>query len=314
MSHSTTRTPRTLRAVTTGAAAALVALAGAVAPLGVQPTAQALDLATIDQTIVIHDDDTFDATIAITDMSGLGFLDEESCTSWAESEKATANGATTDFVDGGDAATCTITATGMPIADYTAITHVNDLYIFDDVFGGNQEGMTSNLSITFPGEIIEDSGGTVDGKTVSFVNPDVVHIEAKDSSSSIMGIILGIIVTLLLVAAAAVVFIVLSKKKKKSQPTYPGFSPQGGQPGMAQGGQPGMPQGGQPGMPQAPQGGYTQPGYGVSNQPAPGQPMNGQPTPGYNPLAPGAPQGTMPQQGAPNQQPGQNPQNGPYGY
>ena len=168
------------------------------------------------------------------------------------------------------------------------IKHEGDTFTFDMDISGFQDsqykssGITSSLSVTFPGEVTEHNGSsTVDGTKVTW--KDIItesetnlHAAGKDggssSISSNMPLILGIGGgALALIIAGVVIALIVSKKKKAAasalpygapaapgQPMQPGYDPTAGYGAAAQTGYP--QQGyGQAVPPQDGQQGYQQP-------------------------------------------------------
>lgn len=193
-------------------------------------------------------------------------------------------------------------------------------------------GIDFQMTFTFPGKVIESSGGEIDGNSVVFTDlNDVANgIDIRADAGGFPWIIVIVIVLvlgfLLLLVIAAIIFFVLRARKKKNAvsggtsgtPSAYGASaaagvgagaasvpaaPQGqqGQPGaQPQGGQLWGSQGSPPAAPQ-PQAGQP---WGSQASPPPAAPQWGQASP------PAAPQndpqwGSQPQQGQQPQQGGQ---------
>ena len=168
------------------------------------------------------------------------------------------------------------------------------------------------MTFTFPGAIIEASGGEVDGNSVTFtdVNEVTQGVDIRADASSFPWVIVVVAVLILgflfLVVLAAVVFFVLRARRNKSTPAaVPGAYSAASAQGAPQG-QPGQPgQQGQPGQAGQQWGGQASP------PPAPQQGQQwGQPQQGA-PQDPNAPQWNQPGQGGqPWDYPGQAGQNG----
>jgi hypothetical protein len=186
------------------------------------------------------------------------------------------------------------------------------------------------MTFTFPGEIIESSGGQIDGNSVTYTDVAEfgagVDIRAEANTFPWVIVIIAVLVIgflLLLVLAAIVFFVVRSRRNRGGGSGTPGgygaaagptpmgatyAGPQGGQqwgqtspPAGPQGGQ----QWGQTSPPAAPQGGQQ---WGQTSPPA--APQGGQQWGQTSP--PAAPQGGQ-QWGAP-QQDGQGPQQPPWAH
>lgn len=152
------------------------------------------------------------------------------------------------------------------------------------------------VSFTFPGDVIEASGGEIDGNTVVFSDPvefnDGVEITAEAGGFPwLIIVIVAVVVGLLLVAVVAVaIFLIVRNRRGGGGVGHtPGASPQGGSRGQGQaappsspswGGQP--PQGGQA-SPPAPQGSAP---WGGSSAAPQGVPQSSQDSWGWGTPAP----------------------------
>ncbi|MEE1650804.1 hypothetical protein V1260_08355 [Brachybacterium sp. J144] len=168
------------------------------------------------------------------------------------------------------------------------------------VFGDAIDDFEFRVSFTFPGDVIESRGGTIDGNTVTYTDiidfTQGVDITAEAGGGFgwlIIVIVVVVLGFLLLLAIAAVIFFVMRSRKKGGS----------GTPG-APGGYGGVPAA--PMAPSAPQ----SPAFGQSPPPAPQQGQGQQWGQSSPPLAPPAPQQPW---GQPGQQ-GQQPWNQPPGH
>ena len=264
------------------------------------PTA-ALTLAACggDTDFVIHDNDSFDMKIVAWDDSGLDLLDKDTCSEDGMKSRGMGTSSlpsgvtpTYTFGDKDGHPSCTVEMNGVKLSDMESskgegIKHEGDTFTFDMDISGFQDsqykssGITSSLSVTFPGEVTEHNGSsTVDGTKVTW--KDIItesetnlHAAGKDkgngdsgssSSSSNMPLILGIGGGVLALIIAGVVIAIIASKKKKAaasalpygapaapgQPMQPGYDPTAG-------------------YGAAPQAGYPQQGYGPAVPPQDGQ-------------------------------------------
>lgn len=169
------------------------------------------------------------------------------------------------------------------------------------------------MTFTFPGEIIEASGGQIDGNSVTFtdINDISSGIEIRAEANSFPWlIVIGVVLVLgflLLLAIAAVAFFLIRARRNKGGGSTPTGTPGGygaaGTAAAAGTAPPAAPQG-QPfgqGSPAAPQGGQ----YG--QQPQGGQQW-GQASPPPAPHGGQAPQDPQPWNQQPGGQPGQGDQ------
>lgn len=127
-------------------------------------------------------------------------------------------------------------------------------------------GFEFSMTFIFPGEIIESSGGQIDGSTVVFTDAaeiaNGIDIRAEANSFPWVIVIIAVVVIgfLLLLAAAVAVFFVLRSRKNKAGASsgVPGGYGAGASVGAASGASPAAPpsaQWGQNSPPPAPQGG-----------------------------------------------------------
>ncbi|SPT53551.1 Protein interacting with poly(A)-binding protein [Actinomyces bovis] len=294
-----------LRRLATAALLPALALGLAVGS-GSTAAADGLGTGSADIEIVIHKNDTLDLSAKIK----VGGIDPSV---YCNKDKGDDDLETTiEVVD--DA--CVRKARGVslskiPNGSKTKIRHEDGKFYFkmqgSNVSPGSgvgSGGFSSKLTVVFPGKVSTASaGGTIDGNTVTWTNPDSseeLTAEASDSSSNfLLWLILGLVL-LLLIGGGIITAVLLSSRKKK-QAAMAGGYPMPGSQVPAQGGyapvqpqpyqQPGM----APQVPQqAPQPGqpFPQPGYAAqppaaSQDPAAGQPF---PQPGY-----GQPGGQPPQ-------------------
>ena len=173
-----------------------------------------------------------------------------------------------------------------------------------------------NLSVTFPGKIIEAEGATINGTTATwdlktFTGDVYAEAEPSGGSGGLPGWLLPVIigVAVLLVAAAVVFFLLRSRKNKGGTQPPAGYgAPAGYGQQPQQGYAPQQGYGQQPPQGYAPQQGYP-PQQGYGQQPYGQQPPAVPQQPPATPPLPPAPQ--QPQQ--PPQQWGPPPTQPPYG-
>lgn len=214
---------------------------------------------TISIDLTVKPDDTYDAKVTIVDSSDPAIFTEENCTAAQESSSSSGNvpdNATTTFTEEGGRRTCIIEGSG-PISDSDGvITHEGDEYVVDmSSTSGDTGSVEIAYSVTFPGEVTEAAGGTVEGNTVSFDKLNQQVVRGKDSAGlPWMWILIGLIIVAAVVGAI-VAIVLKGRKKQNPQPQFAQPYAAPGQPG-APGGQPPFPQ--QSGGQYPPQGQYPQ--------------------------------------------------------
>lgn len=200
------------------------------------------------------------------------------------------------------------------------------------------------LTVEFPGDVIESSGGTVDGKTVTYTDLNEfastgIDIRAKTGGSGLVWAIVGgiaLLVVLVIIVAVVVAVVLLLRRRKRAGSTVPpvpgGYAgPSGtasaspapnayGGPGSAAPGPNGQgPSAPGQGVPPAyvPPSGGTSPapqGYGSPQGQGYGSPVDASAPQGYGSPAPSAPAYGSPSYGSPTPPPaGQPPLPGPGG-
>lgn len=146
-------------------------------------------------------------------------------------------------------------------------------------------GFEFSMTFIFPGEIIESSGGQIDGSTVVFTDAaeiaNGIDIRAEANSFPWVIVIIAVVVIgfLLLLAAAVAVFLVVRSRKNKAGASagVPGGYGAGASVGAASGASPAAPpsaQWGQNSPPPAPQGGQGGQQWGQASPPP--APQSGQ--------------------------------------
>lgn len=230
----------------------------------IAPQASAADFkVTVD--VTVRDDDTFHMSMELIDNSETGYLTETTCNNFlssSTSDDPIVKDADATFTEEDGKRTCVIEASA-PISDTDGdIRHEGNEYVVDmsDTFSST-DGVDFTYSVTFPGEVTESAGGTVEGNTVTFTDYNQQVVRGRDSAGlPWMWIIIGIILAAALVGI--IVAVVLIGKKKSSQQArlqaqMTGAYPAPDQAGVTQPGQaPGQPtapvQPGQPGQTTAP--------------------------------------------------------------
>lgn len=202
---------------------------------------------------------------------------------------------------------CRMTAHNVPLAEFDTeddmtLYREGDLYVFEipgDDSGSippTLSGGDMQVSVTFPGSVVDASGGEVDGSTVTWTGlgpiSSGIRATGEADASADVGLIIAIVLAVVVLVGAVIAIVVILGRRKKA--AAGGGSPQGsgwqGHPGYGQPpyGQPGYEQ--QPSWPQAP---GQPPLGGASQHPAP--PAYGPPAPGTG-IGPGSP---APHPGAP---------------
>ena len=208
------------------------------------PTA-ALTLAACggDTDFVIHDNDTFDMKIVAWDDSGLDLLDKDTCSEDGMKSRGMGTSSlpsgvtpTYTFGDKDGHPSCTVEMNGVKLSDMESskgegIKHEGDTFTFDMDISGFQDsqykssGITSSLSVTFPGEVTDADGGKVSGNTVTFTKPDEYRVSGKDAPAfPWVWVIVGVA---LVGAIGGGVFWFLSSRKKKAQQQAHAFGAMG---------------------------------------------------------------------------------------
>lgn len=272
-------------------ACALVVSPAHAAPHAIAPQTASTDIK-VSVALTIRDDDTVHMSMELVDNSEIGYLTEDTCDGFANDS---GTGSPLDdvqatFTEESGKRTCLIEGSG-PISETDGdITHEGNEYVVDmsDTFT-NTDGVNLTYSVTFPGEVTESAGGTVEGNTVTFTDYDQQVVRGRDSAGlPWMWIIIGIILAAALVGIIVAV-VLMGKKKRSQQAQMAGAYPVPGQADFTQPVQPGQPA-------------------------APGQPI--QPIQPVQPGQPAAPvqQPQFPQQQEqfPPQQPGQFPPGNQY--
>lgn len=208
--------------------------------------------------VTIRSDDTYHTKLTIIDSSETAIFTEENCTTAQKSSGSNGivpDNATATFTEEGGKRTCIIEGSE-PVSDSEGtITHEGDEYVVDMGSSGDTGSVEIAYSVTFPGEVTEAAGGTVEGNTVSFDKLNQQVVRGKDSSGlPWMWILIGLVIVAAVVGAI-VAIVLKGRKKQNPQPQFAQPYAAPGQPG-APGGQPPFPQ--QPGGQYPPQGQYPQ--------------------------------------------------------
>lgn len=232
----------------------------------------------IDMKVTVKSDATYEASFVITDTTDASLMapiTEDSCTlNYFLVEENIFADAETKFDNGKDKRVCTITKKGKISETNGAIKHDNDEYTIDTSSMNERKTPSPKLQLhyaaTFPGEVTQSDGGTVEGNTVSFTDFTGRVIKGKDRPASEVTVnktlpwIIGGVGTLVVVGLLLMAAIV--RRRQQSRQAAPGPYPQDS---PAQGFVPQTPQFGHP-VPQQ---------YPVQ----PYQQHPGQPSPPYSP-------------------------------
>ncbi|MFC4554534.1 LppM family (lipo)protein [Georgenia faecalis] len=265
----------------------------------------------MDLGIQINADDTADITMEVGDLTGMMTADDLDCTD-LESELADAPEDvefTVEQTEEDGNIGCRLVASGAPLDEMSgegmSITREDDLFVFsfdgDDTAGDVGEmpaGMEPEISIavTFPGPVVDDGGGEVDGNTVTWTGMEALSGgvtasgEAEGSGASaaagspVLWIVLAVV---LLLVIAAVIFFLTRRKKSAGTEGPEGYTP---------------------GVPGAYAAGYANQGYPAPDGSAGGYPAPGGSAGSYPAPQGGAPQGYAPQGSAPQGYPAPAPQ------
>ncbi|VEG73546.1 LppM family (lipo)protein [Actinomyces slackii] len=164
--------------------------------------------------LIIRSNDTVIAKYVLTDRADYDLLTEDDCRTKSlilTRSKDSRTKTSFSFEDKGDSRVCTIE--GVAKIEDVEVTHEGDEYVatFEDDHPGSDQ--RASISVSFPGEVTQADGGTVDGTTVTL--DSLGHTVRGKESSGFPWLSLGLGLVVLLAVGGGVAGVLVSQNKKK---------------------------------------------------------------------------------------------------
>ena len=214
----------------------LIACALAVVPAHAAPHAATSQNIEISMDVTVRKDDTFHMKMTMIDSAEIAVITEDRCNSILGSSGGDGRfpgTAKADFSTEDSKRTCVIEGSA-PISESNgSIKHEDGEYVVDmsQVSGSDTGSVDIAYSVTFPGEVTESAGGTVEGNTVSFDRYEQQVVRGRDAAGlPWTWIIIGIIIVAALAAIIGALVVTSRRKRGQQGPLQP--APAGAAPGQ----------------------------------------------------------------------------------